>query len=164
MGIFGLDSFSSESSPNSANQPLLTHNTVSHNMTDALANLPSGASLDAVLERVGIMSAAIAAAQFRKDISMNKPDSLALMVKNFYAMSKILVDLGLGGHDSDANAEATVVYDGGLRLVAEDVLNHFEWSGTSYKHKMAWFGWAEKAAKMNWDQPPGKFLYCQLIC
>jgi hypothetical protein len=47
------------------------------------------------------------------------------MVKNLYAMSGILVDLGLGEHQSDPGAAASITYGGGLSLVAEDVLNHF---------------------------------------
>jgi hypothetical protein len=70
-------------------------------VADTLTNLPPGTSLATILNVAGVTSEAIKAATFCTDIPTNKDDSLLLMVKNFYAMSDILADLGLGGHQSD---------------------------------------------------------------
>ena len=95
-------------------------------------------------------------------VPANKADALLLMVANFYAVSKILADLGLGDHQSDLNADASITYHSGITLVAADVLNHFMWSSTSYKHKVGWYGLAEKVVALKWSDPSGESTKFQL--
>jgi hypothetical protein len=99
--------------------------------------------------------------QLLSEARYNERDkALLAMVLNHRAMRRILSTLGFDGGTAVSKTKV-VDFTGGLELSVEKVLQAFDWTFDTYKHKVKWYSWAEDVAtSWEWDETlPGKYLH-----
>jgi hypothetical protein len=84
---------------------------------------------------------------------------LLAMVTSHRAMVQILNTLGLLEKNMFSDAKSVTFRDGQV-FSATDIVKEFRWSLDSFRHKCAWYGWAEHAAtQLVWKGPiPSRFF------
>jgi hypothetical protein len=119
-------------------------------------------SIETFCHYQGISTDLIAKAKYLSDAK-----SLIKMAWNHRAMVKILMVLMLHGRVTDNFIPSkTITLPDKTVLQAEAVVKKFGWSAESFKHKCAWYGWAETVARSKtWKGSiPGMYPHLFLIC
>jgi hypothetical protein len=86
------------------------------------------------------------------EVGPKQPQGLLVMVRNYWAMSQLLVQLGQPDHRDDPHGIHTLTYPGGLILSTRNILIKLGWTPTSYAHKSNWYQWAACAAVASWQR------------
>lgn len=84
---------------------------------------------------------------------------LVQLVRNFYAMASVIIQLGLPDYHMDPRGLGSISLQTSDTLFTVDVLRSFGWSPKTYSDKSTWYGWAEHAALQHWVGPVPKVTH-----
>ena len=102
-------------------------------------------------QSMGVSLTAVEAAQYKR----NQP--LLHLVRNFMSMKRILETLGFGNRGQRGKSEKVRASNSHFMVDTHQVLQHFDWSPSTYANKAAIFIWARDMVTANkqWDSSKG---------
>lgn len=117
--------------------------------------LGPGMAIEAVCAQFGIAPDVIKAAKCNS--ANDKDKNLLSMVLNHRAMMQILVTLRYHDRNTTPKKKKIVQFSSGMELSVESLLQAFDWSFQSYKHKTKWYSWAERVTNGTaWNESMGE--------